>query len=75
MPSVIDYPRHVRAFATKSRANLKISRVSARDMRASVRFELIRTVAIVSYSMHIISFVVNRLDLLEMMHQQLYFLL
>ena len=44
MSSAIDYPRHVRALATKSRANLKISRVSARDTRASVKFELICTV-------------------------------
>ena len=44
MSSAIDCPRHVRALATKSRANLKISRVSARDLRASVKFELICTV-------------------------------
>ena len=44
--SAIDYPKHVHALATKSRANLKISRVSARDMRASVKFELIYTVCL-----------------------------
>ena len=44
MSSAIDYPRHIRALATKSRANLKISRVSARDTCASVKCELICTV-------------------------------
>ena len=42
--SIIDYPRHVRALTTNSRVNLKISRVSARDTRASVKFELSCTV-------------------------------
>ena len=44
MSSAIDYPRHVCALVTKSQANLKISRVSARDTHASVKFELICTV-------------------------------
>ena len=38
--SYVLYQRHVHALTTNSRAYLKISRVSARDTRESVKFEL-----------------------------------
>ena len=42
----VDYSRHVCALTTNSQANLIISRVSAKDTCASVKFELSCTVAL-----------------------------
>ena len=40
MSPAIDYARHVCALTTNLQANLKISQVSAKDTRVSVKFEL-----------------------------------